>query len=68
MSRVKRKIQRAARLGVYVYKNSSGLWDIFVEKETILGPRELSWKRREAVNFAHKITLAEKIKLTITYG
>lgn len=67
MSRVRRRIQRARRFGVYVFKDDeSRVWDVFNEKEWY--PRGLVYTRRQAVNLAHSMTIAKQQKLTVMYG
>ncbi len=76
MSKWKRRKQAAARRGVHAYRAFDLLdragyarlphWDVYVESEWILGPRELKLSRREAVNFAYRISVAKKFKITVT--
>lgn len=36
----------------------SGDWDVFVETETLLGPRGVTRQKRDAVNFAYRIAMS----------
>ncbi|KAF1003944.1 MAG: hypothetical protein GAK28_04407 [Luteibacter sp.] len=56
MSRLNRRRKQAAARGVHVIRwPNGGPWDVFVETETLLGPRGVTRTKREAVNFAYCI-------------
>ena len=56
MSQLQKRRRQAARNGVHVIRwPESGDWDVFVESETLLGPRGVTRQKRDAVNFAYRI-------------
>lgn len=55
MSQLEKRRRQAARKGVHVIRWHNGPWDVFVEAETLLGPRGVTRTKREAVNFAYRI-------------
>jgi hypothetical protein len=68
MSQLHKRRKQAERKGVYPYKNEQGGWDIHVDKEWLLGPRELNWPKRRAINLAYQISVSKPHKIEITYG
>lgn len=67
MSKLEKQRRQAARLGVYVIRwPDSGEWDVFVESETLLGPRGVTRKKRDAVNFAYRIAKSSRLPATIS--
>lgn len=74
-SRLKRKQQRAHRMKVYAFRiagwkpwhpGNPNKWDVFMDSESILGPRMLELTRRQAVDLAHRNTISKRQVLTIT--
>lgn len=56
MSRLKKRIKQAARRGVYVFRwPDSGKWDVFAKCESLLGPRGVTTRKRDAANLAYRI-------------
>ena len=68
MNRLQKRKNRAHRVGVHVIPayQQQGSWDIYVESETILGPRGLQWKKRRAIHLAHAISISKKYHVTVT--
>lgn len=59
MSQLQKRRRQAARKGVHVIRwPSSGQWDVFVESETLLGPRGVTRNKRDSVNLAYRIAVA----------
>lgn len=67
MSRVRRRIKRARRFGVYVFQDwTDTAYDAYSERER--EPRGLRYTRRQAANMAHAMTVAKQNELIIAYG
>ena len=67
MNRLQKKKSRAHRVGVHVIPaiDHAGKWDIYVESETLLGPRGLQWSKRKAVHLAHTISISKRFSLEV---
>lgn len=69
MSQIQKRRRQAARLGVHVIRwPDSGDWDVFVESETLLGPRGVTRQKRDAVNFAYRIAMTYRRCRVTTVG
>lgn len=74
MNRLKRRARRAAMKGCYVFKRGSSplysdsldRWDVYVESEGPLGPRDLKLTRRQAIGVAYAISVAKRPRLEIS--
>lgn len=76
MNRLKKRIRQAQRRGVYFlargncpmdfYPTHRDKFDIYVESEGMLGPRELALTKRQAIATAYRISVSKKPKVTIT--
>ncbi|QOR55754.1 MAG: hypothetical protein YHS30scaffold667_50 [Phage 65_10] len=61
MSRLKRRMRQAAARGVYVFRwADDGKWDVYVEAETLLGPRGVTHTKRASINFAYRIAVSRR--------
>lgn len=73
MNRLKRRARQAATKGCFAFKRSSwpayseslARWDVYVEPEGPLGPRDLKLTRRQAVYLAYAIGMAKRPRLVI---
>lgn len=71
MNRTKLRARRASARGCHVHRRASWpiyatdlrKWDVFVEAESILGPRDLSLTYRQAVALAYSIAMAKRQRL-----
>ena len=61
MSRLNRRRKQAAARGVHVIRWPNGPWDVFVESETLLGPRGVTRTQREAAHFAYRIAQSGRV-------
>lgn len=68
MSRLQILRARARTRGCHVLHSMDDLtaYDVYVESESILGPRDLSLTYRQAVHLAYQISIAKHQKLTVT--
>lgn len=75
MSKFQRRIRQAESRGVHIlhrgncpdsfYKDHRDKFDIYVESEGMLGPRDLALTKRQAANLAYQISVAKRSKITI---
>lgn len=75
MSKFQRRIRQAELRGVHIlprgncpdsfYKDHRDKFDIYVESEGMLGPRDLALTKRQAANLAYQISVAKRSKITI---
>ena len=67
MSRLQRRRQQARARDVFAYQRTDDkTWDVFVDSEWILGPRDLHLTKRDAVNLAYRIAVAPVPKLLVS--
>ena len=75
MSKLQQKRQFAAARGCFIHRRSISVgyyqtsldkWDVYIESEGPLGPRDLALTRREAIAMAYRISICKHQKLTIT--
>lgn len=74
MNRLVRRARQAAAKGCHafrrgswpIYNSTTDKWDVYVEREGLLGPRDLSLSKREAVALAYSISVRRQPKLVIT--
>ncbi len=68
MSKLKLKQAKALQRGCHVIRHyQSKKWDVYVEAESLFGPRDLELTKRQAVNLAYAICISRKMKIIITY-
>ena len=73
MNRLNRRIRQAASRGCYViqrrswpiYTENLNQWDVYVESECMLGPRDLKLSKRQAVALAYAIGVSKRLVITV---
>lgn len=73
MNRVERRKRQAAAKGCHafrrgswpIYENNLDRWDVYVEAEGPLGPRDLSMSKREAIALAYAISKSARPELVV---
>lgn len=77
MNKSQRRIRQAQSRGVHIlsrgnypesfYTEHRDKFDIYIEAEGMLGPRDLALTKRQAANLAYHISVAKRNKITIEY-
>lgn len=74
MNRLNRRARKAAAKGCHafprgswpIYQSELDRWDVYIEREGLLGPRGLALSKRQAVALAYSISVAKRPSFVIT--
>lgn len=66
-SKLQRRKARCIRHKVHPFRVEGRVWDVYVDVESILGPRMLRITKRQAIHLAHAICISKRHKLEVTY-